>query len=196
MAPKRPLLSTTSYSEPKKKSKMMTVNEKVKLLEMLKAGSSYASVARIHEVNESMVRYIKKDEIKIRKTTSITFSKDTKRAVTPRNKTVVQMENALSMWISDCREKKVSLDTSLIRTRAKFLYVSLVPEGKWNEDDEGDDDNEKDDPAPRKKRGFVASKGWFKKFKRRIGLCSVPLYGEAALADQEAAFHFGDDKFP
>ncbi|XP_068211746.1 tigger transposable element-derived protein 1-like [Palaemon carinicauda] len=47
MAPKHPLPSTSS-SERKKKRKMMTVNEKVKLLDMLKTGSRYSSVARIY----------------------------------------------------------------------------------------------------------------------------------------------------
>ncbi|XP_068212690.1 tigger transposable element-derived protein 1-like [Palaemon carinicauda] len=171
---------------------MMMVNEKVKLLDMLKAGSSYVSFANNYGGNEWTVRYIKKDEIKIRNT--VTFSKDTKRIVTPCNKTIVQMENALSMWISDCQEKKVSFDTNMIRTRAKTLYDSLVPEGKLNEDD--GEDNDKDDPAPQEKRGFVTSKGWFEKFKRRFGLRSVPLYGEATSADQEAALCYVEDEFP
>ena len=125
---------------------MMTVFKKVKLLDMLKGGSSYAAVARIYGMNESTVRYIKKDEAKIRKTASITFSKDTKRVVTHRNKRIVQMENALSVWISDCREKDVSLDTNMIRMKAKSLYDSLVPEGGSSEDNEVGDDDEDDDP--------------------------------------------------
>ncbi|KAM9365930.1 tigger transposable element-derived protein 1-like [Pholidichthys leucotaenia] len=206
MAPKRPPPSKSSI-EPKRKRKMMTVEVKVKLLDMLNAGHTYASVAHHYGLNESTVRYIKKDELKIHKTASITFSKDTKRVVTPRNKRIVQMENALSVWISDCREKKVSLDTNMIRTKAKALYDSFVPEGELNEDDEGgDDDDEADepqpstsassDPTPQEKCGFVASKGWFEKFKRRFGLRSVPLYGEAASADQEAALHYVEDQFP
>ena len=59
MAPKRPPPGKAS-SEPKKRRKMMTVLEKVKLLDMLKAGSTYASVARIYGVNESTVCYIKR----------------------------------------------------------------------------------------------------------------------------------------
>ena len=63
---------------------MMTVNEKVKLLDMLKEGRSYASVARHYGVNESTVRYIKKDEVKICKTASISFNKEAKCVVIPR----------------------------------------------------------------------------------------------------------------
>ncbi|XP_064116376.1 tigger transposable element-derived protein 1-like [Macrobrachium nipponense] len=195
MAPKCPTPSTSS-SEPKKKRKMMTVNEKVKLLDMLKAGSSYASVASMYRLNESTVHYIKKDELKICKTASITFSKDTKLVVTPRNKRIVQMENALSVWITDCRVKKVSLNTNIIRTKAKTLYDSLVPEGGSNEEDNDGDGDDEDDPTPREKRGFVGSKGWFEKFKRRFGLRSVLLYGEAASADQEAALRYVEDEFP
>ena len=110
MPPKRALSSAES-SEPKKKRKMLTVHEKVKLLDMIKAGHSYASVARQYKLNESTVRYIKKDEIKIRKTASISFSKDTKRVVSTQNKAMVRMENALSVWIQDCRQKNISLDT-------------------------------------------------------------------------------------
>ena len=70
MAPKRPPLSDSS-SVPKRKRNVMTVNEKVKLLDMLEAGSTCSTVARIHGLNESTVRYIKKDEENIRRTASV-----------------------------------------------------------------------------------------------------------------------------
>ncbi len=69
----------------------------------------------------------------------------------------------------------------------------MVPEGGDDgnvpdeEKDDGDDDE--DDPLPgtssqtsprRPRTTFVASKGWLDKFKRRVGLKSVSLYGEAA----------------
>ena len=86
----------------------MTVSEKVQLLDMLKAGRSNSSVARHYGLNESTVRYLKKDKVKIRKTASLTFAKDIKRIVTVRNEHIVKMESALSVWISDCRENKIS----------------------------------------------------------------------------------------
>jgi hypothetical protein len=61
---------------------------------MLKAGHSYASAARHYGLNELTVRCIKKDEVNIRKTASISFFKESKRAVTSRNKRIVKMENA------------------------------------------------------------------------------------------------------
>ena len=171
----------------------MTVNEKVKLLDMLKAGRSYAAVARHYNLNESTVRYIKKDEAKIRKTASITFSKDAKRVVTPRNESIVKMETALSLWISDCREKKISLDTNMIRAKARSLYASIAPE---REEESVADEGDEHDPQPSASSGFAASKGWFEKFKKRFGLRSVSLYGEAASADQDAADRYVEEDFP
>ena len=95
MAPKRPPLSDSS-SVPKRKRNVMTVNEKVKLLDMLEAGSTCSTVARIHGLNESTVRYIKKDEENIRRTASVMLC--SKRVMSRRNEMVVQMENALSVW--------------------------------------------------------------------------------------------------
>ncbi len=105
MPPKRSL-SLGESSELKKKRKMLTVNEKVGLLDKLKAGKSYASVARQYGLIESTVRYIKKEEKNIRKTAAISFTKDAKRVVNTLNKTMVRMENALVIWIHDFGRRK------------------------------------------------------------------------------------------
>ena len=60
----------------------MTIAEKFELLDMLKAGRSLAAVGHHYGINESTVRYIKKDEKKIRQTASISFDNEAKRAVT------------------------------------------------------------------------------------------------------------------
>uniref|UniRef100_A0A3Q2YBS2 HTH psq-type domain-containing protein n=1 Tax=Hippocampus comes TaxID=109280 RepID=A0A3Q2YBS2_HIPCM len=84
-----------SSCEPKQKRKIMTVNEKLdNLLDMFKAGHNYTYVALHYRLNESTVHCMKKDELKIRNTASISFSKDTKRVMT-------------SLWTSDYWEKKV-----------------------------------------------------------------------------------------
>ena len=114
MAPKRAATSKASGTQPKRQRKVMTIAEKVELLDMLKAGRSSAAVGRHYGINESTVRYIKKDEKKIRQTASISFNKEAKRVVTSRNKTIVKMEAALALWIADCRKKNVGLDTDMI----------------------------------------------------------------------------------
>uniref|UniRef100_A0A3Q3K3G5 HTH psq-type domain-containing protein n=1 Tax=Monopterus albus TaxID=43700 RepID=A0A3Q3K3G5_MONAL len=77
MSPKRSTSSQDFGSEPKRRRKMLTIAEKVELLDMLKEGQSYASVGHHCGINESSIRHIKKDEKNVRKTASVTFNKKT-----------------------------------------------------------------------------------------------------------------------
>ena len=38
------------------------------------------------------------------------------------NNTIGSMESALALWISDCRENNIMLDTNIIGTTVKKLY--------------------------------------------------------------------------
>ncbi|XP_070401469.1 tigger transposable element-derived protein 1-like [Nothobranchius furzeri] len=136
---------------------------------------------------------------------SITFSKSAKRVVTARNKAIVSMEGALSIWIADCRRKQIPLDTNIIRTKALGLYETFAAKEPQDDDDHGEEDEEDDgehepqagtstDPPPRKPR-FTASKGWFERFKKRFSLKSVSLCGEAASAGTEAADIYAKETF-
>ena len=49
MTPMRYASAKDSSSKPKRKRKMMTISEKVKLLDMLKEGKSFAAVARHYD---------------------------------------------------------------------------------------------------------------------------------------------------
>ena len=62
MAPKR-ATSTKDVSDSKRKRKMMTNPKKVKVLDMAKEGEFFAAIARHYGVNESTIRYVKKDEV-------------------------------------------------------------------------------------------------------------------------------------
>ena len=95
-----------SSSTPKRNRKMITISEKVKLLNMLKEGRSYTAVERHYGVNESTVHYIKKDKASIRKTAAINSSAKAKYVVTPRSKRIVKTEVALTLWIANCRKKR------------------------------------------------------------------------------------------
>uniref|UniRef100_UPI00358E5639 tigger transposable element-derived protein 1-like n=1 Tax=Myxine glutinosa TaxID=7769 RepID=UPI00358E5639 len=199
MPPKRSAPSKVSGTEPKRQRKMLTIVEKVQLLDMLKQGRSFAAVGCHYGINESSVRYIKKDEKNIRTTAAVSFNKTAKRVVTSRNKAIVRMESALALWISDCRRKDISLDTNTIRTKAKKLHDSFAESGDDHDGDEEDeDDNAEAGPSsasPTKQTTFSASKGWFDKFQKRFGLRSVLLHGEAASADKAGAEEYVNNTF-
>lgn len=197
MSTKRSAPTKAPAVAPKRQRKMLTIAQKVGLLDMLKEGKSYAAVGRHYGINESSVCYIKKEENNIRTTAAISFNKDAKRVVTVRNKTIVRMESALALWISDSRKKNITLDTNIIRTKAKQLYETFA------DSDDVHDSEEQDDADPRPSTStfhaepspFNASKGWFEKFQKRFGLKNVSLHGEAASADTAGAEAYVNNKF-
>uniref|UniRef100_A0A3P9IQX8 HTH psq-type domain-containing protein n=1 Tax=Oryzias latipes TaxID=8090 RepID=A0A3P9IQX8_ORYLA len=62
--------------------KMLSIADKVKLLDMLREGKSCAAVGRHYRINESSVHSIKKEEKNMRMTAAISFKKDAKRVAT------------------------------------------------------------------------------------------------------------------
>ncbi|GLV46516.1 hypothetical protein CBL_20845 [Carabus blaptoides fortunei] len=80
------------------------------------------------------------------------------------------MEKALSIWINDCCQKKIPLDGSIIKQKALKIYKHLKENGESCVSSD-----------------FVASKGWFEKFKKRFAIHSIKVPGESASADHEAA---------
>lgn len=197
MSKKRSVPTNGPPDAPKRPRKMLTFTEKVKLLDMLKEGKSYVAVGRHYGINESSVRYIKKEENNIRTTAAISFNKDAKRVVTVRNKAIVRMESALALWINDCRKKSITLDTNVICTKAKKLYETFADSDVLH-DSEGEGDA---DPGPSTSAvhavssTFNASKGWFEKFQKRFGLKNVSLHGEVASADTAGAEEYVSNKF-
>ena len=90
----------------------------------------------------------------------------------------------------------------MIRTKAESLNDKALPD----DDNEGDTEGETSQSlasasfatseSPPRGRGFTASKDWFDKFQKRYGIRSVPLYGEAASADTDAACRYVENEFP
>ena len=85
---------------------------------MIKDGKKIVEVARHFNLNESTLRYIRKEEKKIRATASITFNEESKRVVASRDKFIVKTESVLAFWINDCRKKNIPLDSIVIREKA------------------------------------------------------------------------------
>ena len=78
MATKRAASSKPSQDKTKCQKKMLTIQEKVRLLGMIKDGKKIVEVAGHFNLNEFTLRYIHKEEKKIHATASITFNKEAK----------------------------------------------------------------------------------------------------------------------
>ncbi|XP_050063106.1 tigger transposable element-derived protein 1-like [Aphis gossypii] len=87
---------------------------------------------------------------------------------------VEKTEKALNIWIEDQTQKKVPLSSIIIREKAKQIHQHFTSSSQ----EDG------------KNSSFLASKGWFEKFKNRCNLHNVKLVGESASADHLAAKNF------
>lgn len=158
-------------SLPKRKKSVMSLAEKIKVLDKLRAGESATAVGRLFNVNESTVRSIKKTEKSIRESVAASAPVSAKIVSQVRNKSLEETENALSVWLEDMSQKRVPISSALIRAKAKKIF------DKFPRDSESSFD-------------FQASKGWFENFKKRHNLHNIKLVGESASADHEAAKRF------
>lgn len=155
----------------------MTLEEKVKVLDLLQEGMTYASVGKRYGVNESSVRTIKKNETKIRPTFHVVTPSAGKYTSYVLDRKVAKMESALAIWIQDQHRKGNPIDNSSIRSKALSLY------NKMQTTTEPDEPSTSIAPKP-STSVFTASKGCFENFKKRLGIHNVKITGEGRSAGQ------------
>ena len=80
------------------------------------------------------------------------------------------MENMLAIWVDDEVQRSIPLSQFIIMEKTRSVFKHLQ-EGDTSE-------------------AFVASRGWFDRFKRRRNLHSIRISGEAASADTQTAKEF------
>nr|XP_023398902.1 zinc finger protein 404 isoform X1 [Loxodonta africana] len=159
---------------PKRSRKVLPLSEKVKVLDLIrKEKKSYAEVAKIYGKNESSIREIVKKENEIRASFAVA-PQTAKITATVRDKCLIKMEKALSLWLEDMNRKCVPTDGNMLRQKALSLY-----------EDFSKGSHETSDTKP-----FTASKGWLHRFRNRFGLKNIKITGEAASADEETATTF------
>ena len=161
-------LSKTHQS--KRNKSVMSIAEKLKILDLLKQGEIIAAVARKFEVNESTIRSIRKNEQKIRQSAS-KLGSQAKFIKISRDENIEKLEDMLLIWIQDLIHKKIPISTIIIREQAMIFFKHLHEKNPTKE-------------------VFSASKGWFEKFKSRFSLHNVKFSGESAAADRVAAEAF------
>uniref|UniRef100_A0ABD2X0P4 HTH CENPB-type domain-containing protein n=1 Tax=Trichogramma kaykai TaxID=54128 RepID=A0ABD2X0P4_9HYME len=162
--------SAKKPSKPKSR-KVLNIADKIKILNLLDDGEKVAAVGRKFNVNESTVRTIRDNAANIRNSAAHLGKHAVLTKVT-RNLNVTKMEEMLMVWLQDLFHKSIPVGERAIRDEALEFYNYLEKKNPTNE-------------------SFLASKGWFAKFKNRFHLHNVKFTGESASADYEAA-----NKFP
>jgi hypothetical protein len=91
-----------------------------------------------------------------------------------RSGAIYEMEKLLTTWMEDQTQRRVPLSLMTIQAKAGSLYADI--KGKRQD----------------ASQAFVASNGWFSRFKNRAGFHNVKVSGEAASGDAKAAQMFPD----
>ena len=158
--------------QPKRARQVLTLEEKIKILDLLDAGKSNAEVGKMFGKNESSIRTIKAHATAIR--SSVRVNPETAKTVQMvRDASLGKTEKALNLWVEDMVKKHVPLDGNIMREKAKSLYAHYVESVPQDE-----------------RKEFRASKGWLYSFVQRFNLKNLKITGESASADEEAASAF------
>ncbi|XP_020020233.1 general transcription factor II-I isoform X7 [Castor canadensis] len=174
MAPKLKSPHAGHLERPRRSRKVLPLSEKVKILDLVrKEQKSYAEVAKIYGKNESSIREIVKKEKEIRSSFAVA-PQNAKVTATVRDKCLVRMEKALSLWVEDMNRKCVPIDGSLLRQKALSLYEDFSKASP-----------ERSDSFPERKP-FTASKGWLHRFRHRFGLKHTKGTEDASSVQEEA----------
>ncbi|XP_029633726.1 tigger transposable element-derived protein 1-like [Octopus sinensis] len=161
----------------------MKFHEMVQLLDMFQEGKSCAAVGCCYDVNESTIRYIKKNEVAIRSTIAVNSCESAKKIMTIRNKHLVKMESTLVFWISNCKKKSIPLSGNIICEKVQKLYHQF----DGGDGAEGIEELQPRPLATLESKDFQASKAWFDCFQKQFKIKCVSLYEETVSADKEAA---------
>lgn len=156
----------------KRDKRVMDLGEKIKILDLLAKGEKIANIARKFGINESTVRSIRDNEKKIRDSVK-NLGAHSKTCKISRGQIIEKMEDMLIIWIQDLIHLKVPVSGEAIRHQAKIYYEHLKAKS-----------------IPQNEETFIASRGWFDRFKARFSLHNVSFSGESASADKTAARKF------
>lgn len=166
--PKRSNTTNEDATLKKKHRNVLTLEMKLKIIERVEAGGSFATVGRENNLAESTVRTIVKNKEKYKKCSETVNPTIASRVSRTRSYLTTQMETLLSNWIEDANQRSIPISSQIIMKKALSLWNDLKLKHGGEET-------------------FKASKGWFDRFRKRTNLHNC--VGESA-ADLKAAQNY------
>ncbi|XP_053555942.1 tigger transposable element-derived protein 1-like [Bombina bombina] len=157
-------------ADKKKCRKSITLDMKLKIIRLYDEDVIQAEIGRKLGFTRTTINTVMKNREKIvaEVKSATPFNTTTIRK---RDSIVADMERLLILWIENQTTRHVPVNQAIIQSKALSLFNDLkAKKGEAAKDTE-----------------FVASRGWFDRFKKRSNLHNIKVQGEAAAADTEAA---------
>jgi len=161
--------SVADSSQHMRKRSKIDLEMKMKMITKYENGQSLSAISRELGLSVSTVNTIVKDADRIKE--HVRGSAPIKSTVITkqRSRAIYETEKLLTIWIKDQIQKHVPLTMVLIKAKARRLYGDIKQK------------------FPDARESFVASTGWFNRFKQRAGLHTIKVSAEAARGDAETA---------
>ncbi|XP_044308814.1 tigger transposable element-derived protein 1-like [Varanus komodoensis] len=158
--------------KPKRKVVISTIAVKKELIAKYESGVRVADLAAMFKMPKSTVCTILKNKEAIK---AANVAKGVTTLTSRRSHVIEEMEQLLLVWINEKRLAGDIISEKIICEKAKQLYSDLkkCTPGTSAESEE-----------------FKGSRGWFAKFRKRTGIRSVVMHGEAAGANVGEAEKF------
>uniref|UniRef100_A0A8C4RA68 HTH CENPB-type domain-containing protein n=1 Tax=Eptatretus burgeri TaxID=7764 RepID=A0A8C4RA68_EPTBU len=158
-----------------KKRRPLTLEKKLDIIKRSDRGENLSQIGRSLDLNRSTVGTIIKDKTRILQHIKGSAPMKSTIITKQRSGVIANMEKLLILWLEDQNQRHAPLSLVLIQEKAKGLYGDLK-----NKRGESSTDVEP----------FMASRGWFNRFKIRANLHNIKVNGEAARVDAKAASEF------
>ncbi|KAM9794182.1 jerky protein homolog-like isoform 1-T2 [Syngnathus typhle] len=164
----------SSDGRPSKKRKAITMEVKLDIVKRSKRGETPTNIGRVLDLSRSTVATIIKDQDRILE--HVKASPHMKSTIISKQYSglMMEMERQLVIWLDDRHQQRLPVSLVLIQQEAKRLYETLKSQ-------KGEGSEEK---------SFVASRGWFMRFKARANLRNLRVEGEPANNENEAGSDF------
>jgi hypothetical protein len=161
--------SAAASSKHTRKRSKIDLETKMKIIRKYETGRRVSAIACELGLCVSTVNTIVKDADRIKEHVRASAPMKSTIITKRRSRAIYETENLLTTWITDQIQKHAPLSMSLIKAKARSLYGDIK------------------ERFPNAPESFVASNGWFTRFKKRAGLHNFKQSGEAASGDAEAA---------
>lgn len=158
-----------------RRRKTLSFATKLEIIQRIEKGETLASVGRAFDLRTSTISTIMKGKNRILDYIKNSGSLDSCIVTKRRGVVIEQTERLLKIWIDDCIRKNQNLSVADIKNKARNIYYELK-----KQIGEGVNGSE----------SFVASNGWFHRFKVRANIKHLKFTEDATCIDQEATSQF------